>query len=391
MHQRVSQFYLFFSFLKIGASAFGGFMALISAVENVFVTRAKHVGHKDMLDGISLASMLPGAVAVNVVAYVGYRLRGLPGVAISVVAVILPSFFLMLVLANIYERWGEMSAIANIFKGFIPAVVAVIVATAWNLARKTIIGWKQFLICLAAIAALNISSNFLVTVGVVAISGLMGLIFFRKKPGDEEQVDVSAEAKRTSTLNSFTPVPLVVLAGLSGGALGQLFLVFASMSLMLFGGGYVFIPLIQEIVVSGYGWLTQKEFVDAIAMGQITPGPILISAAFIGHKVAGVAGATVATAGIFLPSIMLMVFCSTMMEQLKGSKVFQSVLAGIRPAVIGLIAAAAIIVARTAPANMFSVAIFIIALFLLVRFRTPVAAVILPSGFAGWVLYQGAL
>jgi len=391
MHHRVSQFYLFFSFLKIGASAFGGFMALISAVENVFVTRAKQIGRKDMLDGISLASMLPGAVAVNVVAYVGYRLRGLPGVAISVIAVILPSFLLILVLANFYERWGEMSAIANVFKGFIPAVVAVIVATAWNLARKTITGWKQILICLAAITALNISSNFLVTVGVVVLSGFAGLILFRDRTNDRKQEYISSESRRNSTLNSITPVPLVVLASLSGGVLSQLFLVFASMSLMLFGGGYVFIPLIQEIVVVGYGWLTQREFVDAIALGQITPGPILISAAFIGHKVAGVAGATVATAGIFLPSIMLMVFCSTMMERLKGSKVFQSVLAGIRPAVIGLIIAAAIIVARTAPANVFSVAIFVIALLLLIRFRTPVAVVILPSGFAGWLLYQGAL
>lgn len=388
MHRHTSLSFLFLSFLKIGASAFGGFMALISAVENVFVTRHDRIEHKDMLDGISLASMLPGAIAVNVVAYVGFRLRGLPGAAVSVVAVVLPSFLLLLLLANLYQRWGEIPAVTSIFSGFIPAVCAVIVATAWNLGRKTVTGWKQGLLFTGSAAALIFQGGFLVTIAVVIGSGLIGLILFKEEKASQKSVAVSTDQVQPTALKSIVPFPLLLVAGLSTNILLKLFLVFGGMSLMLFGGGYVFIPLIQQVVVDGYHWVSQREFVDAIAMGQITPGPILISAAFIGYKVAGIGGALVATIGIFLPSVTVMVYCSTVFTRLKMSAAFQSALAGIRPAIVGLVAAAVVVIARTAPVTVTSLIIFLVGLLLLLRFRAPFATVIIPAGFAGWILYQ---
>ncbi len=149
----------------------------------------------------------------------------------------------------------------------------------------------------------------------------------------------------------------------------KLFLVFAGMSLMLFGGGYVFIPLIQEIVVDGHGWVTTREFIDAVAMGQITPGPILISAAFIGLKVAGFSGAVIATAGIFLPPALLMVASTRALEFIKRSQAIRAALRGIRSAVIGMIAAAAFTVGRTAPHHWGSLLIFFTALVALMRLR----------------------
>ena len=149
----------------------------------------------------------------------------------------------------------------------------------------------------------------------------------------------------------------------------------------------MFIPLIQQVVVDGYGWVTRQEFVDAIALGQVTPGPILISATFIGYKVGGIAGAFTATFGIFAPSVVLMVIATRVMHKLKASSLFQRALMGVRPAVIGLIAAAAIVVARTAPLNLISIAIFVLSLFLLLRLKVPVAAVIAGSGLVGWVAY----
>ncbi len=365
-------------------------MALIAAVENVFVSRDKHIDQKDMLDGISLASMLPGAVAVNVVAYVGYRLRGISGVAVSVIAVILPSFLLIILLANLYERWGEIPAVSNIFNGFIPAVSAVIVATAWNLGKKTITGWKQSALFVGAVASLILLGGFFITVGIVLFSGMIGAVFFKNTLQQEPTPkSVQSKSSQSSTVHEFiAPTLLLGVAGLSADVLFKLFVTFSGMSLMLFGGGYVFIPLIQEVVVDGYDWVTKREFIDAIAMGQITPGPILISAAFIGYKVANVGGALVATIGIFLPSIVVMVLCSRVFSKLQASILFQAALNGIRPAVVGLIAAAAILVARTAPLNWLSLTIFPLALFLLIRYRTPVAAVILPAGVAGWLAYQ---
>ena len=387
MHQHVSLFSLFLSFLKIGSSAFGGFMALISVVENVFVTRRKKIEHGDMLDGISLASMLPGAVAVNVVAYVGYRLRGVSGVLVSVTAVGLPSFLMILLLSFLYQRWGTVPAVTNVFNGFMPAVTAVIVATAWNLGRKTVTTWRQGLICLLAFAGLLIWGGFLLTAATVFIGGLAGLLLFH--PRFETLAESSSAEKpgHHTSLHAIAPLPLLLIAAINADLVGKLLVVFGGMSLMLFGGGYVFIPLIQQIVVDGYGWVTRQEFVDAIALGQITPGPILISATFIGYKVAGVAGAVAATIGIFAPSVLLMVLCTRVLHRMKSSLLFQRALMGVRPAVIGLIAAASVVVARTAPMHWISLAIFMFSLFFLMRLKVPVAVVILGSGFTGWAVY----
>ena len=167
----------------------------------------------------------------------------------------------------------------------------------------------------------------------------------------------------------------------------KLFLVFAGMSVMLFGGGYVFIPMIQQIVVNGHGWVTQQEFVDAIAMSQVTPGPILVSAAFIGYKVAGFAGAVVATIGIFGPPAVVMVVASNALERIKKSPVVRAALRGVRPAVIGMIFAAAWYVGRTAQPVWISVVIFVVSLVALLRFKVDAVWVIPAAGLVGLISY----
>ena len=189
------------------------------------------------------------------------------------------------------------------------------------------------------------------------------------------------------SLLAITPLLVVPVTGVSAGILSKLFFTFAGMSLMLFGGGYVFIPMIQEIVVAGKQWVTQAEFVDAIALGQITPGPILISAAFIGYKVAGVAGALVGTIGIFLPPAVVMVLASSMLERIKNSRVIQSVLRGVRPAVIGMIFAAGLVVGSSAQVHWVSLAIFFAALVALLRFRIEVVWIIPVAGLLGLAVY----
>jgi chromate transporter len=169
--------------------------------------------------------------------------------------------------------------------------------------------------------------------------------------------------------------------------LTKLFAVFAGMSIMLFGGGYVFIPLIQEIVVNHQQWVTTQEFIDGIALGQITPGPILVSAAFIGLKVAGFAGAVVATIAIFAPPALLMVVASGAYARLQHSSAIQASLRGVRPAVIGMIFAAAVVVGRSAVPVWYSIAIFAVALFALIRIRVEAVWVIPAAGAAGWLLY----
>ena len=363
-------------------------------VRNVVVERRKLMASQDMLDGISLASILPGPVAVNLVAYVGYKLRGGLGALVSAFAVVLPSFIFILILSIAYFRWGQVPAVSKLFMGFLPAVTAIIVAAAWNMSRKAVVGVGEGVIAAAAAAVLLGIGGFLSTLAIILGAGFAGWLLFRGRvssavanpPPKPKSAGLPVHAGLI--LLATAPISMAVpLLGFESGLLLKLFLTFAGMSLMLFGGAYVFIPLIQEAVVQGHGWVTQQEFIDAVAMGQITPGPILVSAAFIGLKVAGLAGAAVATLGIYLPSGLLMIGCTRVLERIKRSTVIQAALHGVRPAVVGMIFAAAVVVGRTAAPIWISAVIFAAALYALTRLRVEAAWIVTAAGLVGWWLY----
>ena len=183
------------------------------------------------------------------------------------------------------------------------------------------------------------------------------------------------------------PLSAIPLFGFNTALIMKLLATFGGMSVLLFGGGYVFIPLIQQVVVDGHGWVTRQEFIDAIALGQVTPGPILISAAFIGYKVAGLAGAAAATAGIFTPPAVVMLLCTGFLDRIKRSEGIKAGMRGIRSAVIGMIAAAGVTVARSAPPNAISLLIFCAALVALLRFKVETAWIIPAAGITGLLLY----
>jgi chromate transporter len=395
MAQPVSLWTLFRVFLRIACTSFGGFMAMISVIENVVVERKKLMAHQDILDGISLASLLPGPVAVNLVVYVGYRLRGGAGALISALGAVLPSFAFIVILSIAYFRWGQVPAVSRLFMGFLPAVTAIIVVAAWNMSRKAIVGVSEGVIAAAAAAVLLGIGGFLSTLAIIFGAGIAGWLLFRGRVSRSAANPPPAKP-RSAGLRAHAGLTLLVMASMStaapllsieSGLLLKLFLTFAAMSLMLFGGAYVFIPLIQETVVQGHGWVTQQEFIDAVAMGQITPGPILVSAAFIGLKVAGLTGAAVATLGIYLPSGLLMIGCTRVLDRIKRSTVIQAALHGVRPAVVGMIFAAAVVVGRTAAPVWISVVIFAVALYALLRFRVESAWIISVAGLVGWWFY----
>ncbi|HKQ31287.1 MAG TPA: chromate efflux transporter [Burkholderiales bacterium] len=392
---------LFWIFLRIAFTSFGGFMAMISVVENVVVQRRKLLSGSDMLDGISLASILPGPMAVNVVAYVGYRLRGWAGATVCVFASILPAFLLMVLLSIAYFRWGQIPAVTKVFQGFVPAVVAIIAVTAWNMGRKAVTGVPQGVLAVAAAAALLAIGGFLTTLAIIVVAGIAGWLYFGSRVSNEvssKNSRVPAAKRRRKRRRSTASVHLlslgspalamVPLLSFDPGLLFKIFFVFAGMGLMLFGGAYVFIPVIQESVVNGYGWVTQQEFIDAVALSQIMPGPVLVSSAFIGLKIAGLAGAVAASTGIFLPAAILMVFCSHGLDRVKNSATVGAALKGIRPSAVGMIFAAALIVAKTVAAPLWvSALIFLVSLTALLRFRIEAYWLIPPAGLAGFLLY----
>ncbi len=396
-----SLWFLFWTFFKIGSVAFGGFTALIAVVENIIVRKQKILRSEEMLDGISLAMLLPGPVAVNVVAYVGYRIRGGVGAVVSATAVILPSFFLLLGLSAFYFKYGEIPAVSHAFAGFVPAVTAIVINTAWGMSKKAIQGVVEFCIGFTAGVVLLSVGGFYSTLVIIFGSGMLGLVFFRtmqKREKNSEMKDVPHSRPfqlarfRKNILSAlllagFMIVFLLPLPSLAADSFSRIFITFSGMSLMLFGGGFVFIPLIQEIVVEGLQWVTQQEFISAIAMGQVTPGPILISAAFIGFKIKGVVGAALATFAIFFPPALLMVNSSQLLEFIKYSTPVQAALKGVRAAVVGMIFAAAVVIGQGVSFHWATLLIFTASMISLTRFKIDIVWIIPLAGLTGLFLY----
>ena len=391
--ERTSLSYIFFTFLKLGATAFGGYMSLVAIVQKQLVEVDKKLKEEDLLDGISLTSVLPGPVAVNTIAYVGYQLRGVPGAIAAFAGIILPSFFLVIFLSWLYFSYGNIPAVKNVFSGITPAITALIVTVAIGMTRKTIKLSAQWTICLLAALLLILVGGFAVTFLLIIVSGVAGAFLFRQSaeqalPGDEK---IHFENKQL--VMSGVVLLLLLCTLLWGGQYPgapkdvQILSTFSGISLTLFGGGYVVIPALHELFVENLNWLTSAEFADGIAIGQITPGPIFVTATFIGYKVAGVLGAFLATVAIFTPPAVLTVLLSRFVKILNQSSIVKAAMKGVRAAVIGMIFASAITIGQTITPSVVSAIIFAAIFIISLKYTISPVYLIIASGVAGFILF----
>jgi chromate transporter len=399
--------------------AFGGFMALISVVADTMVEKRKFLKEEDMLDCISLAHLLPGPQGVNCVAYVGYHLRGGLGALVSAVGVLLPTFVFIVVLTGLYVAYAsKVAVLSNLFNGFIPAVAAVVVSVAHRMAKNVIKGQREVILTILAALALVVAPRTLrlyITLSIMGSFGLAGYALFRSP-------NVSPPARQVRLpwgclLGSLTVLGLLVVIFLAHPPLAprgvaQLALTFSGLSLLLFGGGYVFIPMMQDVVVTHYGWLTNQQFLDGVAFSQVTPGPILVIATFIAQKVmmdqygllGGLLGAVVGTISIFTPPAVLMITASMALDYIKQSSGVQAALRGIRCGVLGLLVVAALIILYTSlptwPASLSTraltsylsalwptVVIFVASLVAVVKYNLDLVWIIPTAGLLGLFLY----
>lgn len=392
--ERASLPYIFFTFLKLGATAFGGYMSLVAIVQKQLVEIDKKMKEEDLLDGISLTSVLPGPVAVNTIAYVGYLLRGIPGAIAAFAGIVLPSFFLVILLSWLYFTYGNIPAVKNIFSGIAPTITALIVTVAIGMARKTIKVPAQWVICLLAAILLIFIGGFTTTFLIIIGSGIVGYFLFHQQQGKER---LSNEEKllfgNRQWIISGVVLLLLLFVLLFGGQYPgaakniQIISTFSGISLTLFGGGYVVIPALHELFVENLGWLTSAEFADGIAIGQITPGPIFITATFIGYKVAGIMGALLATIAMFTPPMVLTVLLSRFVKTLNQSTLVKAAMKAVRAAVIGMIFASAVTIGQTISVSIVSVAIFLVAFYISFKYTISPVYLIIGSGVAGFVLF----
>ena len=399
---RTSLRYLFLTFLKIGATSWGGYMALISVVQKQVVERDHKIENESLLEGISLASVLPGPIAFNVVTFIGFRLRGIKGAFVSMAGILLPSFLLMLLLSFLYIKYGDIPSFTHFFSGVLPAVAAVIISVAITMAKKNISDALQVFIAISAAILIVISKSFGTTLIIMLASGIAGcLIYYKPVPGKQKVL----KNREISVIGpGYIPIfltlivililailffPVVIPKEFKTSALlhQKIILTLSGMSLSLFGGGYVVIPAMHQVIVNSLNWLTDREFADAIALGQITPGPILISAAFIGYKLAGFWGALNATIAIFLPPGLVMLACTYYFDKFRDSAILIGLFKGLRPAIIGMIAAAALTIMAHSDISLKTGLLFCAFLILAIKYKTDPVFLIPGAGIIGLLIF----
>jgi chromate transporter len=394
--------YLFFTFLKIGSTSWGGFMALISVVQKQVVEKDKKIENETLLEGISLASVLPGPIAFNVVTFIGYKLKGFRGALVSMAGLLLPSFLMMLILSFLYIKYGNVPSFTHFFAGVLPAVAAIIISVAIGMAKKNISDVPQVILAVAAAVVIILLKSYISTLGVMLVSGIVGFLIYRKHAINKQSSSNTIPFQERGTKNGLYILAIIAVSialilafpfilprefETSARVHQKIMLAFSGMSLSLFGGGYVVIPAMQQVIVNSMNWLTNKEFTDAIAMGQITPGPIFISATFIGYKVAGFWGALNATISIFLPPGLLMIACARFFDQIRNSSVISAVFKGLRPAIIGMIAAAAFTIIAGSDLSIKTGLLFFVFLLLSIRYKADPVFLIPGAGLIGLLIF----
>ena len=357
-------------FLFLGAAGFGGPLALVERMRRELVDDRRCVTDEDFREGVALAQVAPGPLAAQLAIYLGWLKGGAWGAASVGVAFVLPSLVIVLILAEGYERSGGMPLIAKLFYGVGAAVIAVIARSGARLARSTI----QRDSMLWIIVAVNAAATVILQRESILLVFMSGLAMMALR---------SRDAIPVITARSFAViVPAVAIP--AGASLPSIFLFFAQASLVVFGSGLAIIPFLHGGVVVERQWLTEQQFLDAVAVSMLTPGPVVITVAFIGSLVAGVTGGIVAAAGVFLPAYLVVVLVAPHFRKLKDRSAVRTFAGGVTAAAIGALLGAVAVMASRALVDMPTLAIAILSLaILLLRPRTPEPLVLVLAAAAG--------
>jgi chromate transporter len=446
-------------FLKLGATGFGGGIAVIAQIRRLIVREHRWLNEGEFLDAVSLAQSLPGANAVNAITYIGLKLAGLRGALLSAGSFILPSFLIMIGLTIAHDHLAKFPDAQRVFQGFNAAVVGLIAATTVRLG-KTAMQQQWHLELGVGIGFLLIFTETTVA-EVVLLAGLTGVFIhsfksrarhrvrqrLRKKrlaagrtevpalaeaatavdqlvqdakvesnidtvseSGDEKPASAEKPEPAEKPESAEKPEPAATGERLLSVAFPLLFLllltwpffeklvdiwklmtIFLRIGTVTFGGGFVMVPQIETDVVEVNQWLTHQAFADGMAFGQITPGPVLITATFIGFKVAGLAGAIAATIAAFLPSFIMTVIAGTSLNRFRANVQVQSFLAGVGPAVVGMLAAAGVSLAKSGLNTPLSYGVATLAFLLMMRARLNPVLIIFGCGLLQWAVSRGLL
>jgi chromate transporter len=357
-------------FLQLGTTGFGGPIALAGRMERDLVEQRRWFARRDFLDGLALAQLAPGPLAAQLAMYLGFLQSGAFGATVIGAAFVLPSFLMVWALAAAYVRFGGMAWIGAAFYGVGAAVMAVIVRAAWKLARATLtrdpLLWSIWgvMTAVTAITQREIVWLFLIAGVVPAL--------------------LSVRRARRATPADPAGAPLIVAIVATPAT--SLFVFFLKAGVVVFGSGLAIVPFLYGEVVQRYHWLTDRQFLDAVAVAMITPGPVVITASFIGYLIARESGMVAATIGVFAPAWIIVLIAARRFREIAARTGVRAFVGGVTAAASGAMAGAAFVIGRRAILDVWTALIAVAALAILLRWRVPEIALIACAAMAGIAL-----
>ena len=376
--------------LYIGFIGYGG-PAILAQMKKTLVHDREWIAEKEFMDALGLAQILPGATGVSVLGYVGYRLYKFWGGILLPLCFVLPATTAILILSWAYFAYGNLSFIRPFFIGLGALVVALLVNGTIKLGQSVFKKFDRQDVMGSTIALATFTSAFFLHINIVWLilsSGLTGIAFFYFIPGSEggpskpgASNSVSAD-RPTMKLRALDFLPVLLVAAVEIAILfipqvNHVFLTFINIGLLAFGGGFTSIPIIQHQIVDNLHWLNIHQFMDGIALGQVTPGPVLITATFIGYKVLGLKGALAATLGVFTPSITLMIALSGLHGKARNSKMVKAIVKGLLSGFIGLLVSVTVQFAVKSLLSWQAWLIFVVSLIVMLYFKKDILWAIL--------------
>ena len=364
-------------FLGLGTWGFGGPVGLVERMRRDLHERRGWFSEADYNEGLALAQLAPGPLAAQLAIYLGWLRAGVAGATLIGVAFVAPSFVMVLALSVVYVRFGGLSWMQGAFYGLGAAVIAIIATSAWRLVRKTV-GRDALLWGIVVVNAVVTAWTERELLSLIVASGLVALV-------------VRARTRGGTTALAFIPAGwLTGLHGTAGlGTLGALTLYFAKAGALVFGSGLAIVPFLHGGVVRDMHWLTERQFLDAVAVSMITPGPVVITVAFIGYLVAGPLGAIAAAIGVFLPAYLIVVAVARSFRRVAQNAALRATVDGVTAAATGAIAGAVLVLGRRAIIDATTLALFAVALAVGLRVRkVPEPVLLLAAAAIGIALHR---
>jgi len=366
-------------FLRLGTTAFGGPAAHIAMMEDEVVRRRRWLTHDEFLDLLGAANLIPGPNSTELAIHIGHRQAGWPGLLVAGSSFILPAVIIVGAFAWAYVRYGSLPQVAGVLYGVKPVIIAIVLQALWSLGRTAI---KTKFLAFVAAAAVVLTvlrvHELLILFGAGVIVGLTRVIARQIRSGSKLLI-------ATSPLALFLQVSTAATAPFG---LLPLFLFFLKVGAVLYGSGYVLLAFIRADLVERWHWLTETQLLDAIAVGQVTPGPVFTTATFIGYVLGGTQGALLATLGIFLPAFFFVAVSGPLVPRIRKSRIAGAFLDRVNAAALALMLVVTYELGRAAIIDLETILLAVVSAVILLRFRVNSAWLILGGAIIGLLLYR---